>query len=123
MEQGNLSDKELEELLKIASSTPSSKARKTTSVDTFISKFQIKSGTSKIPNHIIYYKYCMWKKTNRESKNWFFRSFSSNFESGRGPNGRYYLLDPEPFDLSMEYHFKARAFLRKQRSAKKEKKV
>ena len=47
------------------------------------------------------------------SKVGFFRKFSENFESTTKKGDRGYLLDPEPFDMSQEGHFKARSAARK----------
>lgn len=115
MAQDDLND--IEELLRIASSSPSTeKEIRKSSVDNYIKKFNIKAGTTKVPSRVIYYHYYMWKKKNRESRLWFFKAFSKHFEPCILKKERAYLLDPEPFDLSMEYNFKARALIRKQRN-------
>lgn len=74
------------------------------SVTDFIKEFEIKLGTDRIPVYKVYYDYISWERfqSTKLSKIEFSRQFSKFFESGRGNQGRYYLLDKDSFDLSEE---------------------
>lgn len=74
------------------------------SVTDFIKEYKIKIGTDRIPVYKLYYDYMTWERfqSTKLSKIEFSRQFSKFFESGRGNQGRYYLLDKDSFDLSKE---------------------
>ena len=121
--QNDYNDKELEKLLEIASKekTDSNQFKKT-DVERFIQKMDIEDGNTFVHNVIIYYTYWNNKQRDRMSRTAFFKRFSNYFTSTSKANERGYLLNPEPFDLTIEGRFKARNLLRKERNAKKEKK-
>lgn len=72
----------------------------------FIMAINIKSGNAKVPGAIIYERYLKWKKDqggkNIQNKNSFMKDMAKFFQSSRTRDYRYYLLNPEPFDLTDE---------------------
>lgn len=124
MAQNDYSDKELEKLLEIASQKSKSEITdfKKTDVERFIDKFQIEAGDTFVHNVIIYYTYWKSKQRDRMSRHAFFKRFSQYFDGHFKQNERGYLLNPEPFDISLEGRFNARNLLRKERNVKKKQK-
>ncbi len=113
-------DYDLEKLLEIASSGKPTgiKTENSKKVDKFIRKHGIKSGDTFIPNFIIYHFYLLNTPKNRMPKMTFFKGMARNFEPLSRKRNRGYMLDPEPFDLSQENYFKARAAMRNGRIGK-----
>lgn len=124
-------EKKLEDLLKLINETEEKqkrlvKSRDINSVDRFITDLQIKTGLVKIPTHVIFYHYRKkWYDKNKEkkvNKIVFFRTFNNQFRQSRTGKQRFYLLDPDSFDLDYETILKAENYDRSLKSGKKEKK-
>lgn len=113
---------DVDELLKIAESGSKKVRRSNEKVEQYIKEFSIIEGDTFIPCSIIYYHYRQFKKQNYISKLMFFRQFKKSFESTKLNNEVGYYLDDTPFDNTQKGYFKAKAFLRKERDAKKKKK-
>lgn len=114
-----------EELLAIAQGQPFELESKATEASKFIYQLGIKHGDKKISALIIFDEYKKWKgwDQKRQSRYRFFRDFSKYFQSVRAKDGMYYLLNPEPFDLTQEHFFQIKAELRRERSAEKRQKA
>jgi hypothetical protein len=89
----------------------------------FIFDCKIKHGSEPIPAALIYHTYQCWKgwDQKKQSKPMFFRDFSKYFPPGRGLNGRVYLLNPKPFDLSEETRWLYRKEQREARAQRNKK--
>lgn len=76
--------------------------KSTDHVARFIQDTNITDGDNKVPNFVLYFKYCReWQtKGGKLSKIGFLRTFSRFFEKGRTGKQRYYLLNLE---LDKEY--------------------
>ena len=81
----------------------------------FVESFNIKIGTNKVRNSVIFYEYIVSWRNPRHSgklgKSAFFRAFSQLFPRYRKNHCRGYLLEGE-FDLSKDFLFKARVYER-----------
>lgn len=118
MVQDNSTDN-IEELLKIAESGSEKVRFANTEVEKFIHECGITDGDTKVPTYTIYYHYYLWKnKKKTMSRRRFFLQFKKHFERIQTSDGKGYLLNSEPFDLSVEGFFKARALLRRERHVK-----
>lgn len=119
-----MKDEDLQKLLDIAESKKVSidEVSMSTDVERYIKKYQITVGDTFIKNYIIYYHYWKSKQRDRMSRKSFFKRFARYFDKYMIGGDRGYYLDPEPFDLTIEGSFKARALLRKERSAKQQEK-
>lgn len=124
-----MSDKELDvdELIDIANSSdePVDFGEMTEALR-FVEEFGIKEGDTRIPTFIIYKTYkdslTPARRRNIQHKTMFMRDFAKLFKPKRTTNYRYYLLDPEPFDLSDEYYWETRKDVRRERDGWKKKK-
>jgi len=123
MEHHNLQD-DIEELLKIAESSKTPVKHDNTGAEIYIRDFEIKSGETKVSTYIIYYHYWsnLKNKTKLMSRRAFFIQFKKYFERVQTSDGKGYLLDPEPYDLTVQGFFKARALLRRERNGRKKEK-
>jgi len=123
MAHPNLQD-DVEALLKLAESSTEKVKFEDTEVEKFINECSIISGDTKVATYIVYYKYYKWKVNKRKLKARcpFFKQFKKHFENVQTDDGRGYLLNPEPFDISQEGYFKARALLRRERDGRKKEK-
>lgn len=115
------STNDIDELLKLAEQPTVVKTKSNPEIDKFILECKIVPGTKRIATYIIYYRYCIWKKTRRISRRKFFNYFKTKFTKTRTDDGVGYLLSPKGFDLSPISFFKARAHLRKEKDEKKAK--
>jgi hypothetical protein len=89
----------------------------------FIEELGITSGTAKVPTYTLYYTYVLWRdKRKKLSRLLFFRETAKHFERVQGKGTNNYLLNAEPFDLTPEGFFAARAQLRRERYAKEKRK-
>jgi len=90
----------------------------------FINECNVERGGTRVMTYMIYYRYYRWKtnKRNMVSRTAFFLEFAKHFDRKRVGDGRVYLVNPEPFDLSTEGFFAARALLRRERDVRKQKK-
>ena len=83
-------------------------------IKSFLAEGEITSGTTKIPNSILYYEYAIrWKdphKRKKASKIHFFRNLSKIFKRWRHGYTRGYFLN-NVFDLSADNLMKSRIFL------------
>lgn len=122
MEYQSLKEIDVDELLKIAESGSEKIRRSNKKVEQYIKHFSITEGDTFVPCSIIYHHYRQFKKQNYLSKIMFFRQFKKIFESAKVNNEVGYYLDDTPFNNTQEGYFKAKAFLRKERDAKKKKK-
>lgn len=115
--QDSITDKELEKLLEIAERPKEKKQviQKDTDVERYIKKFEIKEGDTFVAGYIIYYHYWKSKQRDRMSRVAFFRRFAKYFNSIYKQRAKGYMLDPEPYDLTTEGYFKARALLRREK--------
>lgn len=114
---------ELEELLKLAEASNAELVElKNTDVNKYIKHFNIKAGKDFVRTYIVYYHYRQWRKTNNMSRLKFLKQFNYIFKKEKKNNEFGYYLDSEPFDITIEGYFKARAFLRRERSAKEKRK-
>lgn len=113
----------IEELLEIAESPDqrSHSSEKKTDVNKYIKYFNIQAGSDRVLAKIIYYHYRKWRKQNYMSKDAFFKHFSHIYDKCEATTEVTYYLNGEPFDLSLEGRLKSRAFLRKERDAKRKK--
>jgi hypothetical protein len=113
-----MSDKSIEELLKLVSENkPSAPSKRVTgnnkTVLKFIQDLNIESGTVKVPNFVIFYYYrriwnsAMDQQRYKTSKHAFFVTFGKHFVQHRQANQRYYLIKEGIFDLSEEAQKKA----------------
>jgi len=119
--------KTVEELIELARSPGRGQIRTEKPTDThrFIVKYNIAPGPSFVPCIVIYARYLEWCEQRRSkpiSKINFFRDFSKVYEAVHRPyliskDERGYLLDGEPFNLTLEYFQKQRQ--RKQRDKEK----
>lgn len=91
---------------------------KLTEASKFIYDLQIKNGDTPVPLTVIYYTYKLWKgfDNKKQNRNQFFRDFGKYFTQYRGTGGRYYLLNPEPFDMSEEMYWESRNDLKREQS-------
>lgn len=118
-------DLSTEDLIKLASgATVDENELQITESAKFIYSLNIRHGDIKIPAQLIYYTYKQWKGWDKkpQPKPYFFRDFSKYFEQVRTKDGINYLLDPKPFDLSIETYFLMRKDLRDRRAKQKNKK-
>ena len=78
----------------------------------YIREQGITDGNFLVPNYVIYYNYRKdWRPQGKKlSKIGFLRKFSVVFESHRKTNVRYYLLEPDPFDLTEQGLARAKDF-------------
>lgn len=118
MAQDNLT---IEELLEIAESSTEQSINPLNegAMKKYLNHFNITAGPNKVPSHIIYYHYRQWRKTNYMHNITFFKIFKNIFERDRYTSAYY--VDG-PFDTSLEGSLKARAYLRKDRNAKRKRK-
>lgn len=113
---------DLDALLNIASTPKVKKVKPKKTypeIDSFISEFKIESGKKKIPTYVIYYKYHLWKQTQRLPRLKFLQYFKTKFQKIKTDDGMGFLLNPKPFDLTPQGYFKARAILRRERDERK----
>ena len=121
-----MSEISLEDLLKSLEEAEEKKETKTpvhkdlSHMDRYIQDSDIRIGTDKIPNYIVYYHYiCVWQgvqsRDKKANKIKFFRALNKRFEKARGRNGkyRYYLFNKEAFELSRERLLKAEHYDKK----------
>jgi len=121
MARQNLTD-DINKLLEIASQPKPEKVikkKENPEIDSFIIENEIKTGKTRVPTSIIYYKYYLWKNIRLIPRQKFFRYFQTKFDKTKTDHGVGYLLDGKQFDLSPVGFFRARAFLRKERDEKK----
>jgi len=125
----NLSKKELDKLMDIATSSKEPivyEKEDNPEVKKFIDEVGIEAGDTKVDTVFIYYLYFIWKsgKANARQKVRrleFLKIFEKHFEKTKSAYSVAFLLNPEPFDLSPEGYFAARAQLRRERNVNKNK--
>jgi len=121
-------DLSVEELLAMAETEPENDIAPKTALSEahmFVLAHHIKeSDEHKVRAAAIYELYCKWKKNrNVQSRTKFFTDFAKLFKKKVGASYTYYLVDPEPFDLSDEAYWQERKRQRKEhRNAKKKEK-
>jgi len=117
---------DIDKLLELAESSTEKVKFEDTEVEQYLSENGIKAGEGKIPTYVIYYHYYLWKTNKRKlvPRRSFLLQLNKHFEktSGLYNEGKRYLLDPEPFDMSQTGYFKARALLRRERDGRKKEK-
>ena len=110
---------DLDSLMEIATSSNEPIKKDNPEVLKFISEFGLESGDTRVPACTIYYKYYCWKREKGQrkklSRNMFFRELSTHFKRKLIDKSIHYYLNPEPFDLTQEEYFAARALLRRER--------
>lgn len=128
-------DLTIEQLLGIASQEGeaiSNLMEDRTNVKKFIREYGVKEGACLVPNYKVYYDYCKnWNpQGNKLSKIGFLRKFSIVFNSKRTKSTRYYLLNPEVFNIEKEFIDEARKYderyrkrVAKKRKQKKQSKI
>lgn len=109
-------DKELEELLRIASSSPE-EVEPLNEAEKFVFSLGIKPGNTRITTSHVYYTYKQWTKDPPLSKRTFLQQFRKLFKQKRTKSIRFYKLSPEPFDMSDETYYLVRAEVRQERIA------
>lgn len=116
---------DLDKLLEIAESSEEPVKFEDTEAEKYIAAEGIESGDKRIPTFTIYYHYHCWNKNKKKllTRRKFFLQFKKHFQSIQTSDGKAYLLNPEPFDLTREGYFKARALLRRERSVRKKEKA
>jgi hypothetical protein len=120
MAQRNLSDADLELLLEIAEASDRDLIElKNTDVNRYVKKFNIKPGNDFVRGYIVYYHYYNSKVDKKMTRVNFLRQFSLVFEKVKKGNEHGFMLDGEPYDLTTEGYFKARALFRRLIDAKK----
>jgi hypothetical protein len=123
MESPISNNDDIQKLLEIATSSNEPIKHDNPEVLQFIEELGITSGTAKVPTYTLYYTYVLWrdkrKKLNRPT---FFKETAKYFDRVQGSGTNNYLLNAEPFDLTTEGFFAARAQLRRERYAKEKKK-
>lgn len=96
-------DKSLEELIRLAKKDLKGSVHYELldEASKFIKLNNIKEGEARIYTYILYDAYVKWKGINAETigRTAFFREFSKHHKSKRDYKGRYYALDPKPFNL------------------------
>lgn len=108
-----MKEKSVDELLKLVEEAEKKQedSSKFTSKDKphvkrFIEDLDIKTGVERVSTSVIFHAYIMkWKGQSREKKLKkieFFRQFKRYFNQTRTGKQRYYLLDPQSFDLTRE---------------------
>lgn len=117
-----MSDVSLEELLRTLQAAeeaekeekPKPVHKDVAHMDRFIEDMDVKVGTDRVPNYIIYYYYKkIWpamRTDNKKAKIPFFRTFNKKFPSARDGRQRYYMLDGSAFDLTREGKLKAKHY-------------
>lgn len=113
---------DIDKLLELAESANVFNKHKKPDVEKYIKKYSIEDGEHFIPCFLIYYHYRCWKKKDYLTKITFFKSFSKFYSPKHDGTQQGYKLNPAPFDITQEGYFKARAFLRKERDVKNNKK-
>lgn len=89
----------------------------------FIKESSIEQGETKVPAYFIWYEYYKWSRNKKRlSKTKFFIEFSKHFEKKRQHDTNAYLLNNEPFDLSTDGYFAARALVRRERDVREKRK-
>jgi hypothetical protein len=115
----------IEDLVDLATKEPVIVPNKATEASKFIYESGIKHGDTRVSAALVFHTYKIWKATNYhekfQSKAQFFRDFSKHFQSVRLSDGKYYLLNSEPFDHSKETYFIIRAEQRREKSRKRKK--
>lgn len=112
-------DFDVDKLLEIAESGTEKVRFANTEVEKFIHECGITSGDTRVPTYTIYYHYWLWKKKKKTmTRRRFFLQFKKHFERIQTNDGKGYLLNAEPFDLTTTGYFKARALLRRERHVK-----
>ena len=121
----NYTDKEIEELIKIVENDTTNPINnnKETDVERFIQYKGIQAGDSFVSCSIIYADYCRWKRNPRMNMTRFFKRFKGYFERKTRKFEVGYMLDANPFDVTPEGYFKARAYLRNLKNVKKRQKI
>ena len=115
---------DIDSLLNIASAPKPKKIKKEDpEVLNFINEVGIKSGKTRVPTYIIYYRYTLWKKNKLKTRKLFFKHFAIHFKKTQVHHGVGYLLNGDPFDLTPQGFFKARALLRKERHDRQKEKA
>ncbi len=118
-------DLDIEALIKLATQ---SKVDTTLEALTDAAKFSyamgIRHGDTPIPAQVVYHAYKQWKgiHNKKSPKLYFFRDFSKLFTRIRTKDGIFYMLEPQPFDLTESTYWLIRAELRHEKSRKKNKK-
>lgn len=116
-----LTDEEIKKLTEIATSGAPEDDTQLHEVDRFIISCGIKEGEAQVFSNVVWLAYCEWaeKPMNRAL---FYRAFCKRFTRLRKKSwdrSPYYLLNPEPFDLSMDAKFKIYKRLRTLRERRK----
>lgn len=115
---------DIEKLLEIAESSNEKVQFDNNEVVEYINEHNIEPGDTKVPGYIIYYHYWnqLKNKRTRLTRRIFFRYFKNHFEKKPTTDGAGYLLNPEPFDMTVGGYFKARGLLRRERNGRKKEK-
>lgn len=75
-------------------------------IQRFIEDLKIKTGVERVSTSVVFHSYIMkWSGLSREKKLKkieFFKQFKRHFNPTRTGKQRYYLLDPQSFDLTRE---------------------
>ena len=113
----SLSKEELAHLIALAQSKPSKdEPTDLSSVEQWIISANIKPGDHCIKPYQLWYVYESWAQYPINKRE-FFREFKRVFKGERKRNSdtTFYLVDPAPFDLSLDTHFKMLARRREER--------
>jgi len=112
-------NEDIQKLLDIATSSNKPVKHDNPEVLQFIDELGIVPGTTKVPTYTLYYTYILWRGNRKKlSRLLFFRETAKHFDRVQGSGTNNYLLNAEPFDLTPEGFFAARAQLRRERYAK-----
>lgn len=122
-EKKDIYDLSIEDLVELAKNPQPSEKTTSDQVNQFILELNIRHGSTKVHNSIIYYEYKKWITYGRQTREEFFKYFSKRFASVRQKDGVYYLLDPNCFDTSRESYLKARRDFRNERRRKEKQKT
>lgn len=119
-----MDDNELDKLMKIATSSNKPIKHDNPEVLRFIEECGIKSGTKKIYTFMLYYRYYQWSDNKKKvlGRTAFFKETVKHFDRKRDVDGNVYLLNEEPFDLSTDGYFAARALMRREKHVREQKK-
>lgn len=117
-----LDEEQLRKLLELAQSEASPEdSQALNEAERFAISVGIVAGETRVPPFVIWAKYKEW--TNKPmSRKHFFRQFSKLFPRVRWGEGKFYFLDPAPFDLSQEAIFALREQIRDEKRNERRKK-
>lgn len=125
MSQDNKKDEDIAKLLAIASqpADPKDNVEELNTIQQWIIAKEIKAGHHIITTYELWHSFKSWMKTPDITFYIFCRQIKKHFPpqliKNRSNAGYYYLVDPTPFDLSLDTHFKIKAEISAARELKR----